>query len=62
MAITSTDKCILLIYFVTYLQASDDIRAGDTLISESPYAAVLLPENAHTHCDCCFEPLVAPFL
>lgn len=50
------------ILYITYLQASDDIRAGDTLISESPYTAVLLPENAHTHCDCCFEPLVAPFL
>lgn len=44
-----------------FLKASDDIRAGDTLISESPYAAVLLPENAHTHCACCFQALVAPF-
>ncbi|XP_015754970.1 PREDICTED: LOW QUALITY PROTEIN: SET and MYND domain-containing protein 4-like [Acropora digitifera] len=44
-----------------FLKASDDIRAGDTLISESPYAAVLLPENALTHCACCFQALVAPF-
>lgn len=46
---------------ILLFQASDDIRAGDTLISESPYAAVLLPENALTHCACCFQALVAPF-
>lgn len=44
-----------------FLKASDNIRAGDTLISEPPYAAVLLPENTLSHCDCCFQPLVAPF-
>ncbi|XP_027053857.1 uncharacterized protein LOC113681001 [Pocillopora damicornis] len=44
-----------------FLKASDDIRAGDTLISEAPYAAVLLPENALTHCECCMKTLIAPF-
>lgn len=44
-----------------FLKASGDIRAGDTLISEVPYAAVLLPENALTHCECCMKTLIAPF-
>lgn len=48
-------------FVVDRLQASDDIRAGDTLISEPPYAAVLLPENTLSHCDYCFQTLVAPF-
>ncbi|EDO35173.1 predicted protein [Nematostella vectensis] len=43
-----------------FLQASSEIRAGDTLIAEEPYSAVLLPENAKTHCECCYKSLVAP--
>ncbi|XP_031563260.1 SET and MYND domain-containing protein 4-like [Actinia tenebrosa] len=44
-----------------FLQACDDIRAGDALIAEKPFAAVLLPENSQSYCDNCFKPLVAPY-
>ena len=40
-----------------HCQAKDQIKAGDVLILEKPYAAVLVPENKTTHCSHCFELL-----
>ena len=40
-----------------YLKAKEQIKAGDVLILEKPYAAVLVPENKTTHCSHCFELL-----
>ncbi|XP_076450238.1 protein-lysine N-methyltransferase SMYD4-like [Babylonia areolata] len=40
-----------------FLQATRDIKAGDTLIVERPFAAVLLPPHYDTHCLHCFGAL-----
>ena len=40
-----------------YLKAKEQIKAGDVLILEKPYTAVLVPENKNTHCSHCFELL-----
>nr|XP_023024792.1 SET and MYND domain-containing protein DDB_G0273589-like isoform X1 [Leptinotarsa decemlineata] len=40
--------------------ANNNIRTGETLVVESPYAACLLPEMFGTHCHHCFERLKAP--
>ncbi|XP_023931505.1 SET and MYND domain-containing protein 4 [Lingula anatina] len=41
-----------------YLVANQSIAAGDTLIVEKPYAAVLLPDQYDTHCHHCFTKLL----
>lgn len=38
-----------------YLEAKDQIKAGDVLILEKPYAAVLVHDNQSTHCSHCFQ-------
>eukprot|EP00112_Aurelia_sp_Birch-Aquarium-sp1_P016113 Seg3621.1 transcript_id=Seg3621.1/GoldUCD/mRNA.D3Y31 product="SET and MYND domain-containing protein 4" protein_id=Seg3621.1/GoldUCD/D3Y31 len=43
-----------------YLEANGEIKAGDVLIVEKPYASVLLPEFYHSHCYHCIKPLIAP--
>ncbi|XP_060575894.1 SET and MYND domain-containing protein 4-like [Ruditapes philippinarum] len=40
-----------------YLTACKDMKAGDTLIVERPFAAVLLPDHYPTHCHHCFQKL-----
>ncbi|XP_053384349.1 SET and MYND domain-containing protein 4-like isoform X2 [Mercenaria mercenaria] len=40
-----------------FLTASKDVKAGDTLIVERPFAAVLLPDHYPTHCHHCFQKL-----
>lgn len=40
--------------------AMTDISAGDNLVTEAPFACVLLPEKAGTHCHHCFVRLFAP--
>ncbi|XP_025086995.1 SET and MYND domain-containing protein 4-like isoform X3 [Pomacea canaliculata] len=40
-----------------FLEAKYDISAGDTLIVERPFAAVLLPDHYSTHCHNCFVRL-----
>ncbi|KAL8614446.1 hypothetical protein ACOMHN_007782 [Nucella lapillus] len=40
-----------------FLQATRDIQAGDTLMVERPFAAVLLPPHYTTHCLHCFVAL-----
>jgi hypothetical protein len=42
-------------------QAKEQIKAGDVLILERPYAAVLVPDNKATHCSHCFELLEEDF-
>ncbi|CAB3991288.1 SET and MYND domain-containing 4-like, partial [Paramuricea clavata] len=44
-----------------YLEAKEQIKAGDVLILERPYAAVLVPDNKTTHCSHCFELLEEDF-
>lgn len=39
------------------LKAVEDIKIGDLLVDESPYASVLLSENIDTHCLECMVPL-----
>lgn len=38
-------------------KAKEQIKAGDVLILEKPYAAVLVSDNKTTHCSHCFELL-----
>ncbi|XP_071450764.1 SET and MYND domain-containing protein 4-like [Hetaerina americana] len=41
-------------------EAKAHVSAGDVLVSEKPWAAVLLREKVSTHCYQCFKPLLAP--
>jgi len=34
-------------------------EAGETVLKASPYAAVVLDEQAETHCHACYSPLAA---
>ncbi|CAH1785327.1 unnamed protein product [Owenia fusiformis] len=43
-----------------FLVANQDIKAGDTLIVEKPFTAVLLPDHYDNHCHHCFVKLTAP--
>ncbi|XP_069133259.1 SET and MYND domain-containing protein 4-like [Argopecten irradians] len=46
-----------------HLVATQELQAGDTLIVEKPFAAVLLPDHYDSHCHHCFgqlDPLVIP--
>ncbi|KAJ8956664.1 hypothetical protein NQ318_014018 [Aromia moschata] len=43
-----------------YVVANTEIKTGETLVVEPPYAACLLPEMFGTHCHHCFERLVSP--
>ncbi|GJQ85448.1 hypothetical protein Trydic_g23873 [Trypoxylus dichotomus] len=43
-----------------FVAAQEDVRTGDVLVVESPYAACLIPECFGTHCHHCFERLLAP--
>ena len=40
--------------------AAEDIKIGDVVIVEKPYASVLLPEHFMTHCHHCFKRVLAP--
>ncbi|XP_060070783.1 SET and MYND domain-containing protein 4-like [Ylistrum balloti] len=40
-----------------HLVAARDLKAGDTLIVEKPFAAVLLPDHYDSHCHHCFGQL-----
>lgn len=51
---------LIVICIVFNYQANGNIRAGDVLIVEKPYASVLLPEYYHSHCYHCLKLLVAP--
>ena len=42
------------------LKADGNIKAGDVLIVEKPYASVLLPDYYQSHCYHCLKLLVAP--
>ena len=57
---------LLLVYFCfvwafrlifCLLKAKEQIKAGDVLIMENPYAAILQPENKLAHCSHCFKML-----
>lgn len=37
-----------------YFKAGEDIKAGQTLVCETPYASCLLPEKFGSHCHHCF--------
>lgn len=39
-------------------QAERPLSAGSVIIVEKPYAAVLLPSHADSHCHHCFRPLL----
>lgn len=43
-----------------HLLAQHKIKAGDVLIVEKPYAAVLLPDSSLTHCHSCFVKVSSP--
>ncbi|KAJ8934002.1 hypothetical protein NQ314_013637 [Rhamnusium bicolor] len=43
-----------------YVIANEDIKTGETLVVEPPYAACLLPDMFGTHCHHCFDRLVSP--
>ncbi|XP_046652353.1 SET and MYND domain-containing protein 4-like [Daphnia pulicaria] len=43
-----------------YYVAADDIKPGQTLVCEKPYAACLLPGKFTSHCHHCFVRLIAP--
>ncbi|KAL3841918.1 hypothetical protein ACJMK2_020007 [Sinanodonta woodiana] len=58
--ITQASSCVELKYNLEqgrFLVGSDDIKAGDTLIVERPFAAVLLPDHDDTHCHHCYGKL-----
>jgi len=38
---------------------SKAVKAGDVLIVEKPYTAVLLPSHYHSHCHHCFSLISA---
>lgn len=38
-----------------YVVANEEIKTGETLVVEPPYAACLLPEMFGTHCHHCFD-------
>ena len=40
---------------LSYLQATRDVAAGELLIKEKPYAAIILKEEENSHCHHCFE-------
>lgn len=44
-----------------HLLAQHKINAGDVLIVEKPYAAILLPDSSLTHCHNCFVKVSSPF-
>lgn len=52
---------LLVLHSILLYQAKEPIKAGDVLILEKPYAAVLVPGNKNTHCSQCFEPLDEDF-
>ncbi|KAJ8968518.1 hypothetical protein NQ317_004394 [Molorchus minor] len=43
-----------------YVTANKEIKTGEKLVVEAPYAACLLPKMFGTHCHHCFERLVSP--
>ncbi|XP_025836273.1 histone-lysine N-methyltransferase ASHR1 [Agrilus planipennis] len=43
-----------------YMIAKEDIRTGDTLVVQAPYASCLLPDFFGSHCHHCFEKLLSP--
>nr|CAI5856948.1 unnamed protein product [Callosobruchus analis] len=43
-----------------FVVAEEHIKTGESIVSESPYAACLLPEMFGTHCHHCFNRLLAP--
>lgn len=43
-----------------YYVAADDIKPGQTLVCEKPYAACLLPGKFTSHCHHCFVRLIVP--
>ena len=55
---TDREWClIIIILYYLPIQATRGIKAGDTLIVERPFAAVLLPEHYDQHCHHCFVRL-----
>ncbi|XP_065665243.1 SET and MYND domain-containing protein 4 [Hydra vulgaris] len=44
-----------------YIFAKEDIPNGSIIISEKPYAAVLLPHWYKTHCQLCFDKVISLF-
>ncbi|KAK3592512.1 hypothetical protein CHS0354_013846 [Potamilus streckersoni] len=58
--ITQASSCVEIKYNLEqgrFLVGTDDIKAGDTLIVERPFAAVLLPDHDVTHCHHCYGKL-----
>ncbi|PIK56530.1 hypothetical protein BSL78_06547 [Apostichopus japonicus] len=45
-----------------YLVAETVIQAGDVIISEKPFAVVLLPDHYDTHCHYCCDRALAPVM
>ena len=43
-----------------YLVANRDIKPGEVILVEKPYASVLLPDRYSTHCHHCFSRCLAP--
>ncbi|XP_029636525.1 SET and MYND domain-containing protein 4 isoform X1 [Octopus sinensis] len=43
-----------------HLRAKHPLKAGDVLIVEKPYAAILLPDYYLSHCNYCLDELVSP--
>jgi len=43
-----------------YLVADKDVAPGEILLVEKPYSSILLPEYYSTHCQTCFQRVLAP--
>ena len=43
-----------------YLVADRDVGPGEVLLIEKPYSSILLPEYYSTHCQTCFQRVLAP--
>ena len=43
-----------------YLVADKDVGPGEVLLIEKPYSSILLPEYYSTHCQTCFQRVLAP--
>ena len=43
-----------------YLVADKDVAPGEILLVEKPYSSILLPEYYISHCQTCFQRVLAP--
>lgn len=43
-----------------YFVATEDIPAGEIVVTETPYSSILLPDYYNSHCQTCYHRTVAP--